>query len=222
MYRKSVIHRTRDCERKGAKAKSSTAVQRSSIFGCRMNSQYPAELGGDSQNLGSASLFPHKKGEIMATVKPIPDGYHSVTPYLYVKGAVAAIDFYKEVFGATELMRALGPNGKIMHAELKFGDSIVMLADEEPTRGVLSPLTVGGFSVGFHLYVKDSDAIMKKALEKGAKELHPMKNQFYGDRSGSLLDPFGHMWSVATHVEDVSPEELKKRMVSAMSQSAGA
>ena len=187
-----------------------------------MNLHLPAEVGGTLNSLRATNIFPFKKGEIMTTVKPTPDGYHSVTPYLYVKGAVAAIDFYKEVFGATELMKALGPNGKIMHAELKFGDSIVMLADEEPTRGILSPHTVGGFSVGLHLYVKNSDAIMKKALEKGAKELHPMKNQFYGDRSGTLLDPFGHMWSVATHVEDVSPEELKKRMASAMSQSAGA
>jgi PhnB protein len=157
----------------------------------------------------------------MATVKPIPEGYHSVTPYLYVKGAVAAIDFYKEVFGATELMRMLGPNGKVMHAELKIGDSIVMLADEEPSRAIMSPLTVGGFSVGLHLYVENSDAIIKKALENGARQLHPVKNQFYGDRSGSLLDPFGHMWTVATHVEDVSPEEIKKRMTTAMSQSAG-
>jgi PhnB protein len=138
-----------------------------------------------------------------------------------VKGAVAAIDFYKEVFGATELMRMLGPNGKVMHAELKIGDSIVMLADEEPSRAIMSPLTVGGFSVGLHLYVENSDAIIKKALENGARQLHPVKNQFYGDRSGSLLDPFGHMWTVATHVEDVSPEEIKKRMTTAMSQSAG-
>jgi PhnB protein len=157
----------------------------------------------------------------MATVKPIPDGYHNVTPYLYVKGAVAAIDFYKDVFGATEVVRMRGPNGKIMHAELKFGDSIVMLADEDPARGIMSPQTVGGYSVGLHLYVENSDAVMKKAVETGAKELHPIKNQFYGDRSGSLLDPFGHMWSVSTHVEDVSAEEMKKRMTAAMSQSPG-
>jgi PhnB protein len=158
----------------------------------------------------------------MATVKPIPDGFHNVTPYLYVKGAVAAIDFYKDVFGATEIMRMHGPNGKIMHAELKFGDSIVMLADENPAMGIMSPQTVGGYSVGLHLYVENSDAVVQKAVENGARALRPVKDQFYGDRSGTLLDPFGHMWSVATHVEDVSPEEMKKRMASAMSQPAGA
>ena len=156
----------------------------------------------------------------MATVKPIPEGYHNVTPYLFVRAAPLAIDFYKNVFGATEIMRMPGPNGKIMHAELKIGDSIVMLADENPGTGMMSPQTVGGFSAGLHVYVENVDAIMQKAVENGAKPLHPIKNQFYGDRSGSLLDPFGHMWSVATHVEDVSPEEIKKR-VSAMSQTAG-
>jgi PhnB protein len=157
----------------------------------------------------------------MSAVKPIPDGFHNVTPYLYVKRAAAAIDFYKETFGATEIVRMRGPNGRIMHAELKFGDSIVMLADENPAMGMMSPQTVGGYSVGLHLYVENSDAIMQKAVENGAKQLHPVKNQFYGDRSGTLLDPFGHLWSVATHVEDVSPEEMKQRMTAAMSQSAG-
>jgi len=156
----------------------------------------------------------------MATVKPIPEGYHNVTPYLFVRAAPLAIDFYKNVFGATEIMRMPGPNGKIMHAELKIGDSIVMLADENPQTGMMSPQTVGGFSAGLHVYVENVDAVMQKAVENGAKPLHPIKNQFYGDRSGSLLDPFGHMWSVATHVEDVSSEEMKKRM-SAMSQTAG-
>ena len=157
----------------------------------------------------------------MASVKPIPEGYHSVTPYLYVRAAASAIDFYKNVFGATEIVRMAGSNGKIMHAELRIGDSIVMLADENPQNGVMSPQTVGGYSGGLHLYVENVDAVVQKAVESGAKLLHPIKNQFYGDRSGSLLDPFGHMWSVATHVEDVSPEEMKKRMA-AMSQTAGA
>ena len=157
----------------------------------------------------------------MGNVKPIPEGYHSITPYLFVKGAVAAIDFYKSVFGATEVVRMMGPNGKVMHAELKIGDSIVMLADENPQTGVMSPQTVGGYSVGLHVYVEDVDAVIHKAVENGAKPLHPIKNQFYGDRSGSLLDPFGHMWSVATHVEDVSPEEMRKRMTAATSQTAG-
>ena len=157
----------------------------------------------------------------MSNVKPIPEGYHNVTPYLFVRSAAAAIDFYKNVFGATEIMRMPGSNGKIMHAEVRIGDSIVMLADENPQTGVMSPQTVGGYSVGLHVYVENVDAVIQKAVENGAKLLHPIKNQFYGDRSGSLLDPFGHMWNVATHVEDVSPEEMKKRMA-AMSQTAGA
>jgi PhnB protein len=156
----------------------------------------------------------------MATVKSIPEGYHNVTPYLYVRGATAAIDFYKSIFGAVEIVRLAGSNGKIMHAELRIGDSIVMLADENPQNGVMSPQTIGGFSGGLHLYVENVDVVIQKAIESGAKLLRPIKDQFYGDRSGSLLDPFGHMWSVATHVEDVPPEEMKKRMA-AVSQAAG-
>jgi PhnB protein len=157
----------------------------------------------------------------MGSVKPIPEGYHSVTPYLFVRSAASAIDFYKNVFGATEVVRMAGSNGKIMHAELRIGDSIVMLADENPTTGVMSPQTIGGFSVGLHLYVENVDAVILKAVDNGSKLLRPIKNQFYGDRSGSVLDPFGHMWSVATHVEDVSPEEMRKRMTAAMGQTAG-
>jgi PhnB protein len=156
----------------------------------------------------------------MSNVKPVPDGYHSVTPYLFVRRAASAIDFYKTVFGATEILRMPGPDGRIMHAELKIGDSIIMLAEENPKTGVMSPQTVGGYSVGLHVYIEDVDSVVQKALENGAKALHPIKDQFYGDRSGSLLDPFGHMWNVATHMEDVSPEEIRKRM-SAMSQAAG-
>jgi PhnB protein len=157
----------------------------------------------------------------MSGVKAVPEGYHNVTPYLYVRGAANAIEFYKNVFGAKEILRMAGPDGRVMHAELKIGDSIVMLADENPQHGVMSPQTVGGFSGGLHLYVENVDAVVQKAVENGAKLLRPIKNQFYGDRSGSVLDPSGHMWSVATHVEDVSPEEMSKRMTAAMSQSAG-
>jgi PhnB protein len=157
----------------------------------------------------------------MPDVKPVPEGYHNVTPYLFVRRAASAIDFYKSIFGATEIMRMPGSNGKIMHAELRIGDSIVMLADENPQTGVMSPQTIGGFSVGMHLYVENVDQVIQKAVESGAKLLRPIKNQFYGDRSGSVLDPFGHMWSVATHVEDVSPEEMRKRMTAAVGQAAG-
>jgi PhnB protein len=157
----------------------------------------------------------------MPNVKPVPEGFHSVTPYLFVRSAASAIDFYKNIFGATEIMRMPGANGKIMHAELRIGDSIVMLADENPQTGVMSPQTIGGFSVGMHLYVENVDQVIQKAVESGAKLLRPIKNQFYGDRSGSVLDPFGHMWSVATHVEDVSPEEMRKRMTAAVGQAAG-
>jgi PhnB protein len=156
----------------------------------------------------------------LSTVKAIPDGYHNVTPYLQVRGASNAIDFYKNVFGAAEILRTSGADGRIMHAEIRIGDSIVMLADENPQMGIMSPQTVGGSSVGMHVYVENVDAVIEKAVESGAKPLRPIKNQFYGDRSGSLLDPFGHMWTVATHVEDVLPEEMKKRMA-AMSQAAG-
>jgi PhnB protein len=157
----------------------------------------------------------------MGTVRPIPEGYHTVTPYLYVRGATAAIDFYKNVFGASEIVRMAGPDGRIMHAEMKIGDSVVMLGDENLQVGMLSPQTVGGFSTGLHVYVENSDAVVKKMVDSGGKVLRPIKNQFYGDRSASVLDPFGHMWSVATHIEDVSPEEMKKRMTAAMSQTAG-
>jgi len=156
----------------------------------------------------------------MANVKSIPEGYHNVTPYLYVRNAAGAIEFYKNVFGATELVRMAGPDGRIMHGELRLGDSVVMLADENPHMGIMSPQTVGGFSAGMLLYVPNVDAVVQKAVENGAKALRPIKDQFYGDRSGSILDPFGHMWTVSTHVEDVAPEEMKKRMA-AMSHTAG-
>jgi PhnB protein len=156
----------------------------------------------------------------MPNVKAIPEGYHSVTPYLFIRGAGGAIDFYKKVFDAKEIMRVSGPIGQIMHAEIKIGDSIIMLADENPKTGAMSPQTAGGISVSLHLYLESVDDVVQKAVDGGAKLLHPVQNQIYGDRSGTLIDPFGHMWSVATHVEDVSPEEMKKRMAAASSQAA--
>jgi PhnB protein len=157
----------------------------------------------------------------MPNVKPIPDGYHSVTPYLFIKGAASAIDYYKNVFGAKERVRMPGPNGLVMHAELQIGDSIIMLADENLQIGAKSPETLGGVSSSLHVYFENVDAIAEKATSAGGKLVRPVKDQFYGDRSGTIMDPFGHMWSIATHIEDVSPEEMRKRMDKAMSQSAG-
>jgi PhnB protein len=156
----------------------------------------------------------------MSNVKPIPDGYRNVTPYLFIRGAASAIDFYKQAFGATELVRMPSPDGRIMHAELKIGDSVIMLADENPKAGVLSPQSLGGASSSLLIYSENVDAMAQKAIDGGAKLVRPVQNQFYGDRMGTLIDPFGHIWSVATHIEDVSPEEMKKRMA-AMSQAAG-
>jgi PhnB protein len=143
--------------------------------------------------------------------KPIPKGYHAVTPYLSVQGAASAIAFYKKAFGAKEVMRMPGPGGTIGHAEIQIGDSRIMLADEFPEMNFRSPRAVGGTSVNIHLYVQDADKVAKKAVTAGAKLLRPVADQFYGDRSGSLEDPFGHVWHVATHVEDVPVKELKKR-----------
>lgn len=144
-------------------------------------------------------------------VKPIPEGYHAVTPYLVIKGATAAIDYYKKVFGATERMRMDAPGGTIGHAELVIGDSTIMLADEFPDMGFRSPKTIGGSPVSLVLYVEDVDTVFKRAVGAGARELRPVADQFYGDRMGTLEDPFGHVWSVATHTEDVSPDEMQRR-----------
>jgi PhnB protein len=158
----------------------------------------------------------------MPNVKPVPEGYHSVTPYLFVRGAASAIDYYKTVFGAQERMRMPGPNNQVMHAELQIGDSTIMLADENPQIGARSPQTLGGSTSSLHVYVENVDATAQKAVDAGAKLLRPVKDQFYGDRSGTIIDPFGHMWSIATHVEDVSPEEMQARVTKAQSQSANA
>jgi PhnB protein len=145
------------------------------------------------------------------TTKAIPDGYHSVTPYLIIKGAADAIDFYKRVFDATELMRMPSPDGKIGHAEIRIGDSAIMLADEHPEMGHSSPQSLGGAGLSLVLYVERVDEVFKRAVASGAKQLQPVKDQFYGDRSGTLQDPFGHTWTVATHVEDIAPDEMRRR-----------
>ena len=145
------------------------------------------------------------------TVKPIPRGYHAVTPYLSVKGAASAIGFYKKAFAAKEIMRTPAPGGAIGHAEIQIDDSHIMLADEYPDMNFRGPKSFGGTSVHIHLYVQDVDRVVKKAVAAGAKVLRPVTDQFYGDRSGSLEDPFGHVWHVATHIEDIPTKELKKR-----------
>jgi PhnB protein len=148
-------------------------------------------------------------------VSPIPEGYPRVTPYLIVHDGAAAIDYYTSVLGATERMRMGGPEGKVGHAELGIGDSVIMLADEHPEMGARGPKTVGGTPVSMHVYVEDADRVFESAIEAGATSLQPMEDKFYGDRSGSFEDPFGHHWSVATHVEDIPPDEMEKRAAQA-------
>jgi PhnB protein len=150
-------------------------------------------------------------------IKPIPEGFHSITPYLSIKGAAEALDFYKKALGAVEIMRMPGPDGKIGHAELKIGDSHIMLADEFPEMGGKSPKTLGGTAVGLMLYVPNVDEVVARAVREGAKIKKPVENMFYGDRSGAIEDPFGHSWYISTHIEDVPMDELKKR-AAAMSE----
>jgi PhnB protein len=147
----------------------------------------------------------------MSAVKPIPKGFHAITPYLAVKDAKAAIEFYQHVFGAKEIGRISIPGDTVGHAELRIGDSTLMLAEEMPEWGNKSPTTLGGSPVGIALYVTDVDATYQRAIDAGAKVLEPVKDQFHGDRSGSLLDPFGHKWHVMTHIEDVPFDEMQKR-----------
>ena len=151
----------------------------------------------------------------MATIKPIPDGMHSVTPHLICAGAADAIEFYKKAFGAVELARLPGPQGKLMHAMIRIGDSAVMLVDESPECGMLSPKSLKGSAVTIHLYVENADATIESAVNAGAKITMPVQDMFWGDRYGQIEDPFGHSWSVATHTRDLSPEEMQKGMQSA-------
>lgn len=148
----------------------------------------------------------------MKRVSHIPKDYHSITPYLIIKGAAQAIDYYKKVFGATEVVRMDGPDGRVGHAELQIGDSRIMLADENPAMGHKSAVTIGASPVSLYLYMPDVDRVVDKAVAEGAKILRPVQDQFYGDRSGFIQDPFGHQWGVATHIEDVSPQEMNERM----------
>ena len=157
-------------------------------------------------------------------VKAIPEGYHSVTPYLCVSDAARAIEFYKEAFGATERFRMEAPGGRIGHAEIQVGDSIIALADEFPEINFRSPQALGGPSSHFMIYVEDVDARVEQAVAAGAKLTRPVKDQFYGDRTGGVEDPFGHHWYIATHVEDLTPEEIHRRheAEAAQAQQAGA
>jgi PhnB protein len=154
----------------------------------------------------------------MADVNPIPDGYPRVMPYLIVGDGDAAIRFYTEVLGAKERMRMGGPDDKVGHAELELGESVIMLADEHPEMGARSPKTIGGSPVLLHVYVEDVDAVFEAALAAGASETNAVQDKFYGDRGGEFEDPFGHRWSIATHVEDVPPDEMERRAAEVMSQ----
>jgi PhnB protein len=154
--------------------------------------------------------------------KPIPDGYHTATPYLIVKGAAQALEFYQKAFGAEVILRLDGPNGTVCHAEFKIGNSPIMLGDECPVMGAVSPATLGGSGVGLCLYVEDVDSRFAQAVAAGAAVRQPVKDQFYGDRSGTVTDPFGHVWTIATHKEDLSIEEIQKRAAEAMAAMAQA
>ena len=151
-------------------------------------------------------------------VKPIPEGYHTVTPFMTVKDCARAIEFYKQALGAEERGIAKDPSGKVMHAEIKIGDSVIMMGDEFPEFGAVSPETVGGSSMGLHIYVADVDGAFARAVKAGAKVEMPVMDQFWGDRYGRLKDPFGHKWSIATHVKDMSSDEMKRAMDDAMAK----
>ena len=151
---------------------------------------------------------------MVSKVKPVPEGYNTVTPYLIVDNAAAAIEFYKNGFGAMELFRIPAPGDKVGHAEIRIGNSVVMLADEHPEVGARGPRSVGGSPVSIVVYVDDVDSVAERLESAGAKVVRPVENQFYGDRAGTFEDPFGHQWHVHTHVEDVSPDEMQKRAAS--------
>jgi PhnB protein len=179
----------------------------------RSTGQHPVSAVADThsrRNSQSRDLAPRQK-ETPMPVKPIPDGYRSVTAYLAVRQAADAIEFYRRAFGAKERMRLTAPDGKVRHAELEIGDSVIMLTDEFPDMEFRGPASLGGTSVTLHLYVKDVDAGFRRATEAGAKPVREVQDQFYGDRSGAVRDPFGHVWHIATHKEDLTPDELARR-----------
>jgi PhnB protein len=155
-------------------------------------------------------------------VNPIPKGYHTVTPYLVLDDASGAIEFYKKAFGAQEIMRMQGPPGKIAHAEIKIGDSPIMISDEMPGASDRSPKSLGGSGVGIFLYVDNIDSVFNQAVSAGAKSEMPPEDMFWGDRFGKLVDPFGHRWALATHIEDVAPQDMEKRGKEAMAKMAQA
>ncbi|HEX8785200.1 MAG TPA: VOC family protein [Telluria sp.] len=155
---------------------------------------------------------------MQAQVRPIPEGFHTVTPHLVCAGANEAIEFYKQAFGAVELSRMPGPDGKIMHAGLRIGDSPLMLADEFPAYGSMGPLALKGTPVVIHLYVADVDAVFAQAIAAGAKAIMPPADMFWGDRYGQLVDPFGHRWSLATHTRDLTPEQMREEMQAMMAK----
>ena len=154
------------------------------------------------------------------TAKTLPDGYHTATPYLTIQGAAKALDFYQRAFGATETLRIDTPDGKVGHAEIRIGDSIIMLSDEYPEMGTRGPQALGGTPVSLMLYVDDVDAMFQCALDAGAIVRKPVEDQFYGDRSGTLTDPYGHVWTLATHLEDIAPAEVAKRAMAYFRQSS--
>ena len=155
------------------------------------------------------------------SVKPIPEGYHSVTPYLIIRGAADAIEFYKKAFGAVELFRFPAPGGKIGHAEIKVGDSPIMLADEYPDMGYKGPQSIGGSPVSLMMYLEDVDSVFNRAVDAGATVKEAVQDKFYGDRTGTVIDPFGHIWHIATHKEDVSMDEMERRAKAASAGASG-
>lgn len=159
-----------------------------------------------------------RRNFMTSKVKHIPDGYHAVTPYLIIKDAANAIKFYKKAFGATEMMCMADPKGIVKHAEIKIGNAPIMLSDECNEMNTRSPQALGGSPVIIHLYVEDVDALAKQAVAAGAKMVRPVQDQFYGDRSGSVADPYGHVWNISTHIEDVPPAEMQKRAETFMKQ----